>query len=674
MENKRFKIDINPETGRIRAIVLQNDRYHMNWCGQTHEWGEIFFRNEPHAYDASKNMGMVIQTWNFQSENKLVSFEQTDERAVSVYSNGRLQTTVTRTFAENGDVVETYEFQNISPDELFFRKGEVGIYTPFADEYRSASESLTTKCSAHVWCGEHVSWVNALRQGDLTENVGLVLTDGSIEAYSIDRDNQTVATADRGSIVLHPFLAPLLPGEKTVVVWRLFEHMGNDDFLGKIRSLGGLYTLQTGDLTAIDEQSLTLSVAAADDLVIRLNGRAISYAVRDGVATVRVKPEEVGDYRFELFSGGRQTHALMYYAGDFDELLKKRLEYIADFQQYHRKGSRLDGAYLIYDIKDHRPYFNNKNADHNASRERLGMGITMARYLRSHKNEKLKKSLEEYAAFVLREFIDIENGTVFDTIGKDPKVVRLYNAPWGMMFLAELYNLTAQDEYIEGLHRIVEYYYSLGSERFYPDGIGLKFILDTFAKAGRTDYYESARLHFEKHVQKMIDTGLNYPPHEVVYEQTIVTPAVVFISEMGLVKNDPAYAEKVKEHVKTLDRFNGMQPDYHLNGISIRYWDDFWFGKSALFTDTLPHYWSCLTAHAHDDYYRLSGEEAYRKAAENGIKNCLCLFLADGSASCAYNYPFSTDGKPGECFDEWANDQDFALYFAMKILRSDWKD
>ena len=39
-------------------------------------------------------------------------------------------------------------------------------------------------------------------------------------------------------------------------------------------------------------------------------------------------------------------------------------------------------------------------------------------------------------AFVLREFIDIETGMVYDTIGKDPAVVRLYNAPWGMMFFA----------------------------------------------------------------------------------------------------------------------------------------------------------------------------------------------------------------------------------------------
>ena len=90
MKNTVFQIDFNDETGRIRSIVFQKDEYQMNWCGQTHEWGEIFFRNEPHAYDASKGT-YVINTWNFQEENKLIYFEESESEAVSVYSNGRLQ-------------------------------------------------------------------------------------------------------------------------------------------------------------------------------------------------------------------------------------------------------------------------------------------------------------------------------------------------------------------------------------------------------------------------------------------------------------------------------------------------------------------------------------------------------------------------------------------------------
>ena len=57
----------------------------------------------------------------------------------------------------------------------------------------------------------------------------------------------------------------------------------------------------------------------------------------------------------------------------------------------------------------------------------------------------------------------------------------------------------------------------------------------------------------------------------------------------------------------------------------------------------------------------------FKKKAEENIRNCLCLFMPDGSASCAYVYPYSVNGAKGEFFDDWANDQDFALYYAVRI-------
>ena len=40
----------------------------------------------------------------------------------------------------------------------------------------------------------------------------------------------------------------------------------------------------------------------------------------------------------------------------------------------------------------------------------------------------------------------------------------------------------------------------------------------------------------------------------------------------------------------------------------------------------------------------------------------------DGSASCAYVYPKSVNGVSGELFDAYANDQDFALCFIIKMF------
>jgi hypothetical protein len=54
----------------------------------------------------------------------------------------------------------------------------------------------------------------------------------------------------------------------------------------------------------------------------------------------------------------------------------------------------------------------------------------------------------------------------------------------------------------------------------------------------------------------------------------------------------------------SLEAFNGNQPDVHLYDIGIRHWDGYWFGKNELLGDTMPHYWSALTAIAFQRYYQ----------------------------------------------------------------------
>ena len=84
---------------------------------------------------------------------------------------------------------------------------------------------------------------------------------------------------------------------------------------------------------------------------------------------------------------------------------------------------------------------------------------------------------------------------------------------------------------------------------------------------------------FGKHVDNMVANGLSYPKHEVNFEQTIVSPAATFTSEMAYVTGAEKYVKSAAEHVSILERFSARQPSFHLYEIPIRYWDDFWFGK-----------------------------------------------------------------------------------------------
>ena len=135
---------------------------------------------------------------------------------------------------------------------------------------------------------------------------------------------------------------------------------------------------------------------------------------------------------------------------------------------------------------------------------------------------------------------------------------------------------------------------------------------------------------------------------------------------MALVTNSDTYKNAASVYAEILERFACRQPSFHLNEIPIRYWDDFWFGKSRLFGDTFPHYWSCLNARAFYDYYKCSGDEHYKAAAEMCNRNCLCLFNNKGEGSAAYVYPLKLNQTRGQFYDEWANDQDFALYFFLE--------
>ncbi|MCP1253467.1 hypothetical protein NK212_16535 [Elizabethkingia sp. S0634] len=118
----------------------------------------------------------------------------------------------------------------------------------------------------------------------------------------------------------------------------------------------------------------------------------------------------------------------------------------------------------------------------------------------------------------------------------------------------------------------------------------------------------------------------------------------------------------------SLEAFNGKQPDVHLYDIGIRHWDGYWFGKGELLGDTMPHYWSALTAIAFYRYYQCTQEKDYKRRAKGIVENNLLNFKEDGKASSAYLYPDTINDKPGKYYDAYANDQDWALVYYLDIM------
>jgi hypothetical protein len=50
------------------------------------------------------------------------------------------------------------------------------------------------------------------------------------------------------------------------------------------------------------------------------------------------------------------------------------------------------------------------------------------------------------------------------------------------------------------------------------------------------------------------------------------------------------------------------------------------------------------------------------------LKANLVSFFADGSATCAFVYPSCVNGQPAHVADPLANDQDWALVYALRRL------
>ena len=57
------------------------------------------------------------------------------------------------------------QFQNDGTEEILL--SDIGIYTPFNDNYPGAQTCINMRANAHIWEGDNAAYVNAIRMGDM---------------------------------------------------------------------------------------------------------------------------------------------------------------------------------------------------------------------------------------------------------------------------------------------------------------------------------------------------------------------------------------------------------------------------------------------------------------------------------------------------------------------------
>lgn len=658
----RFGITYDPATGALREIINTSDPGAMNWISSAKNapwqsrgvnWGLGY---------ADLGKGALHRgRWDEPTALKTV-----DDGMTVTYQTGALRVEIVRRLT--GDTLtERYSFTNTGKDTLpLSDKSGAGlvICAPFNDHYTNARDVQANRCHAHLWTGGTSSWVATLRMGGRGPHLGLVVNEGGLSGYSITGRDTITSSNTRGTFLLHPSFRDLKPGETRTLAWTLFWHDGWDDFFAQctryskafVRIEASRHTLFPGETTDIRVRAGAAPV---------LDAVALKAAGSDYVGTFTA--EKPGEKTLKLTTaGGGETRLVLNVAPPISELMAARARFITDKQQFSDSNDPRSGAFVLYDNALKAQVTTDPFSDRNEGRERLGMGVFLARWLRQEgrKDAGVMAALEQYVTFV-RTKLQRPDGFVFNSVSNHN--ARLYNWPWAAQLHLEMARLTGLAEHYDNFVKTIESYYANGGDTFYAIGLPIFEGLSALKAANRQANHDRLLALFIGHARKLAATGTGYPESEVNYEQSIVAPAAQILLELHRATGDPQWLEAAKPHLAILELFNGRQPDHHLHDIAIRHWDGYWFGKARMWGDTFPHYWSGVTGIAFHHYAKATGDVVYGRRAQEILRNNLSLFSADGQGSAAYIYPVTVNGQAGRFYDAYANDQDWALVHWLQV-------
>ncbi len=651
----QFQIGVNQNTGALNRISYPADEHNMNWifssaAADSVKWQQPWQDWGLGQYELAEP-GAGVQKWEVP-----VKKNTTGSTGTFLYKTNFLNVLVNRR-AEGVYYVETYTFTNNTNRAVNIKR--IGIFTPFNDSYPDARTCATNRCNAHIWAGMHASYVNALRMNGTGPHLGLVLTKGALQGYGIDnrsRDNNS--SNARGTITLETASFTLKPGQNYVVQWKMFWHKGWDDFYVKARNLGFVqvkadkYVLAKGDKMTIQADAVPAAGLKQKRMV--------------------VTGDKPGEYSRKIYFANGKKHTFINYLviSSPEQILAKRARFIVAHQQMNDTTDKRYGAYMVYDNELDKIVTEVSKtvspADRNEGAERLGMGVFIAKWLQSNQDDKIKNSLLRYIKYVRTKLQDPAYKT-FSNV-KNNSNARGYNYPWVASLYLEVYKLTGERQYLLDYYGTMRRFFKEFEHHFYGIDIRIKDGIEALSSAGLQAEKTNLMNDYTLFGNFIIQNGIYYPKHEVNYEQSIVAPAVTALCELYLLTKDEKYLNAAKLQMPSLEAFNGKQPDVHLYDIGIRHWDGYWFGKGERLGDTMPHYWSTLTAISFYRYYQCTGDKNYAQRAKGIVENNLLNFKEDGKASCAYLYPETLNGKPGKYYDAYANDQDWALLYYLDIM------
>jgi hypothetical protein len=282
---------------------------------------------------------------------------------------------------------------------------------------------------------------------------------------------------------------------------------------------------------------------------------------------------------------------------------------------------------------------------------------------------------------------DTETGIVYNQIARDNTRNRVFNYAWMSTYYFEWYKLTEEKECLIYAAKILLRFFELTSCARDAQCMEVFHICEALKNEGLCELTEEVKASFLRYADQIKYGKVNMDGIKKILETSYVSEhpndRLSYLSQAYLLEQKEEYKLKAEDQFIKTQAFFAKQPDFHMNCINVRYWDRYWFGKRQSYGDLFPHYWSALAGWGLTWFDRDFGSEEAKKLAEHNLTGNLCVYREDGFASNNYLYPYkvvqyaSKEDKPkrflkpgtfyGKSYDAWANDQDWALYYALLL-------
>jgi len=661
-ETEKLHLEFDQKTGVLHALRDPADTFGTNWIDPLLEWGKI---------DSFEFMNAEKKTNGFISHYKH-KYEQ-------------LLLTVSRTLTGNR-YTECYELENQDITEFFLTHDNFGIHFPYNCSLDKRPNLLNDCVVSHLWCGGDCSWIFSCKPNGDQKYLLCMVTEGSFDEYSQEYDmNQREKGAQyRGAFILHPSECIIDPGAKKrfTFVYSFSTKRPDEQLVAEagqtVFARAGQYTLEPGERT---EGSFEAAIDWSD-AGITVDGKPVPFVREGHLARWEICFSNKGEYRMKIRIDGRETWMDFNVMDRSAAVLKRRAKFIREKQQYHKPGSPLDGAFLIYDRETKRQFYNVVFHDSNSAQERLAMAIVCAQELQRSHDPELSAALKKFRTYAEREIVYAQTGEVFNAPGNHEDSSRAYNYPWIADFYLELYLAEKDVTAIRTAAMILFHYFKM-IEQTCQDSPCLEDlrVLQSLEAAGETELAEQLKAAILGHADELIRRGTGMYSAEVSYTQAQFYIKVISLLHAYTITGDRKYLSPIPQFVRSVEAFAAQQPSFHGNMLGVRWWDMFWFGKSKSFGDTMPQWLCTCCGEMYMLLYEVRKDPELKRKGEAILRNSLCVYDEDGFGCAGYmmpymvicKYPVEHEPSPwkmppgtfrGRKYDAWANDQDFSLYYA----------